>query len=178
MNPEASPGSGADANLLEGLASVAILEWTVSALPVYTAHSLQGLPVNRWISTIRFRFKKSKVLIYSLPEQAELYLGVCTSVFLPFFAVTIVLFPLLAGRGGAVSVIMVKAIPQAFTMFEFTPVVITGARRLLDQRNRRNVIRTHLDHSVPNGLRATCGSKLMSCNKLSDDKRKLTFSLT
>lgn len=95
------------------------------------------------------------MLIYSLPKQTELYLGLCTSAFLPFFAVTIVLFPLLTGRGGAVSVIMVKAIPQAFTMFEFTPVVITGAWRLLDQINKMKFIRWHLDFSIPDDLRAT-----------------------
>lgn len=36
---------------------------------------------------------------------------------------------------------MVKAIRQAFTMFEFIPVVITRAWRLLDQKNEMKVIR-------------------------------------
>lgn len=64
----------------------------------------------------------------SVSEQCDLWqpnLGSSTSVFLPLYAVIVVLFPLLAGWGGTESVIIVKTIPKAFTMSEFTPVVIT-----------------------------------------------------
>lgn len=65
-----------------------------------------------------------------------MHLGICTSVFLPIFAVLVVLFPLHTGHKGAIRVIMVKAIAQAFTMFVFTPVDITRAGWLVDQRKR------------------------------------------
>lgn len=92
---------------------------------------VQGkMPVSWRVSPQIPHWSELSLLFQSAPlTRYKGFLGLCTSAFLPFFAVTIVLFPLLTGRGGAVSVIMVKAIPQAFTMFEFTPVVITGAWR-------------------------------------------------
>lgn len=45
----------------------------------------------------------------------------------------VVLFPLLARWGGTISVIVVKTIPQAFAMSEFTPIVITGPGWLYEQ---------------------------------------------
>lgn len=46
-------------------------------------------------------------------------------VFLPLSAVFVVLFPLLAGWGGTMSVVVVENIPKAFAVSEFTPIVIT-----------------------------------------------------
>lgn len=63
----------------------------------------------------------------------QLYLGLGGCVFLPLFAVMVVLFPLLAGWRCPISVIMVKTIPQAFAMSKFTPIVITGPGCLHEQ---------------------------------------------
>lgn len=70
------------------------------------------------------------LLCHSVPlTLLQGFLGLGASVFLPLSAVTVVLFPLLAGWGGTMSVIMVKTIPQAFAVSEFTPVVVTGSGR-------------------------------------------------
>lgn len=54
-------------------------------------------------------------------------LGFGCFVFLPLFAVVIVLFPLLAGWGRTIGVIMVKTILQASAMSEFGQVFVTGS---------------------------------------------------
>lgn len=77
------------------------------------------------MQTLWIASERSQVKVFKQCDFLQLYLGLCATVFLPLFAVLVVLFPLLAGRGGTIRVIMVKTIPQAFAVSEFTPVVIT-----------------------------------------------------
>lgn len=58
------------------------------------------------------------------------YLGLNVFVFLPLSASVVVLFPLTAGWGGTVSIIVVETVPQTLAVSEFTPVVVTGTGRL------------------------------------------------
>lgn len=74
--------------------------------------------------------ERSQVYVLKQCDFLQLYLGLAASVFLPLCAVIVVLFPLLAGWGGTVGVIVVKTIPQAFAMSEFTQIDITGPGRL------------------------------------------------
>lgn len=62
--------------------------------------------------------------------MTKLYLGLSVFIFLPLFAAVVVLFPLTAGRGGTVSVVVVETVPQTLAVPEFTPIVITGPGRL------------------------------------------------
>jgi len=61
-------------------------------------------------------------------------------VFLPLSAGVEVLFPLLAGRRGAVGVVVVKTVPEAFAVSKFTPGIVARSRRLHGQtRSERYV---------------------------------------
>lgn len=82
---------------------------------------------------------KLSLLCHSVPfTLLQRFLGLSAFVFLPLSAVVVVFFPLMAGRGGTVSVVVVETIPQALTVSEFTPIVVTGPGRLYGQTKGGN----------------------------------------
>lgn len=60
----------------------------------------------------------------------DFYLGLSIMSLLPFSTDFVVVLPLLTGWDRTKSVVLVKSIPEAFAVLEFTPVVITHSRGL------------------------------------------------
>lgn len=89
---------------------------------------VQGhVPVSGRVSPQFPHWFELSLLCHSVPlTPLQGFLGLYAFVILPLSAVMVVLFPLVAGWGGTVSVIVMKTVPQAFAMSEFTPIVITG----------------------------------------------------
>lgn len=80
------------------------------------------------------KLEKHKFTSFSEYDFLELHLSFCEFVTFPFTAIMVVCFPLLAGRGGAVGVVMVKTIPETFAVPELTQVIFTGSRWLQEHR--------------------------------------------
>ena len=67
----------------------------------------------------------SREMLRPFNNGLQFYLGLCATVLLPLHAVIVVLFPLLAGWGGTVGIVVVKTVSKTFAVLELTPIVIT-----------------------------------------------------